>query len=301
MANALFLSEAAQAPAIQPVEAISELGKFFENLWNGIVAAIPTILFAIVVLIVGMLVTKLCLMFVSKGLDRLQKSKYNSIDETVTRFVKQVVKIVLYVLLITIVLTILGIPSTSIVTVIGTAGVAIGLALQSSLSNVAGGFLLMIAKPFKVGDYIIVAGVEGVVSQISILHTRLDSATNQAIFIPNGQAVNATVTNNTANGTRRVDLTFSISYEQDFAKAQEIILGLLKANPKVLDEPAPAVRMLEHGESAIVLAARPWCKAEDYWDVYFDTIEQVRAAFIANGIEIPFNQLDVHIVGSKAD
>jgi small conductance mechanosensitive channel len=157
----------------------------------------------------------------------------------------------------------------------------------------------MVTKPFKIGDYIIVNGVEGTVAHISILHTRLDSATNQAIFIPNGQAVNATVTNNSTNGTRRVDLTYSISYEADFAKACEIINGILKKNAKVLDNPAFSVRMLEHGQSAIVIAVRPWCKTGDYWDVFFDTNEQVRAAFIENNIEIPYNQIDVHVVEDK--
>lgn len=293
------LNDAVQQLITQPSESLSEVGKFFLNLWNSILAAIPTILFAILVLIIGLLVTKLCVAAVSKGLDRLQKSKHNNLDETVTRFISQVVKIVLYVLLVTIVLSILGIPSSSIVTVIGTAGVAIGLALQSSLSNVAGGFLLMITKPFKVGDYISVAGTEGVVQQISILYTRLNSATNQAIFIPNGQAVNATVTNFSGNDTRRVDLTFSISYENDFAKAQAVITDVLKANKKVLDNPEPQVRMLEHGASAVILAVRPWCSTADYWDVYFDTIEQVRAAFIANDITIPYNQIDVHMVENK--
>ncbi|MGN1119018.1 MAG: mechanosensitive ion channel family protein, partial [Oscillospiraceae bacterium] len=221
------------------------------------------------------------------------------LDITVTKFIQQVAKIVLWVLLITIILPIVGIPSTSIITVIGTAGVAIGLALQSSLSNVAGGFLLMVNKPFKVGDYIICAGVEGVVSQISIMYTRLDSASNQAIYIPNGAASNATVVNNSGNKTRRVDLTFSISYEDDFSKAQGIILDILKKNKKVLENPAPTVRMLEHGASAIIIAVRPWCSTADYWDVYFDTTEQVRAAFIENNISIPFDQIDVHMVEDK--
>ena len=152
-----------------PEETVSKLSEFFHNMWDAIVRAVPTIILAIIVLIVGLIVCKLVLKLISKGLDRTR------LDLTVTNFTKQCCKIVLYVLLITVVLSTLGIPATSIVTVIGTAGVAIGLALQNSLSNVAGGIMLMINKPFKIGDYISVAGVSGTVRQITILYTRLDS------------------------------------------------------------------------------------------------------------------------------
>lgn len=268
----------------------SVLGKFLQNLGTAMLSAIPTILFALLVLFVGMIFTKLALKIISKGLSKTK------MEVTVTKFTTQMAKIVLYVLLITIVLNILGIPSTSIITVIGTAGVAIGLALQNSLSNVAGGFLLMITKPFKVGDYIISNGVEGTVSVISILHTKLNSASNQAIFIPNGLAINATIINNNGNDTRRVDMLYSISYNDDFEKARDIIMELIQNHPLVLKTPEPLVRMKEHGESAIVITARAWCATSDYWNVYFDLTEQVRAAFIENEIEIPFKQVDVHMV-----
>lgn len=286
------LNDAVQDLVEHPEETMSAFGKFFENLGNSVLKAVPTLLFAVLILVIGLFFTKFCLWLLSKGLNKTK------LDLTVTKFAAQVTKIVLYVLLVTIVLSILGIPATSIITVIGTAGVAIGLALQDSLSNVAGGFILMVTKPFKIGDYIMVGGVEGTVAQISILHTRLDSASNQAIFIPNGQAVNATIINNNGNNIRRVDMKFSISYEADFAKAQKVILDVLDSNPKIDKTREMTVRMLEHGASAIVIAVRPWCKTSDYWDVYFDTTEQIRAAFIENDIEIPFDQLDVHLVGS---
>lgn len=273
-----------------PEETASKLGEFFQNMWNSIIHGIPTIILAIVVLILGLIICKLVLKVLSKGLDRTR------LDLTVNNFVKQCCKIVLYVLLVTIVLSVLGIPATSIITVIGTAGVAIGLALQSSLSNVAGGIMLLINKPFKIGDYIMVSGVSGTVKQITILYTRLDSDSNQAIFIPNGQVSGAVVTNNNTNGTRRVDLKFSISYEDDYQKAREIILQVLSRNEKILTDPAPTVRMIEHAASSINIAVRPWCKAADYWEVYFSVMEEIRAAFIAGGISIPFDQLDVHVV-----
>lgn len=284
------LGDAVHGLVEKPEETLSALGKFFQSLGNALLAAIPTIILAIVILIIGLILSKLVLAVLSKGLSRTK------LELTVTKFTTQMAKIVLYTLLITIVLNILGIPATSIITVIGTAGVAVGLALQNSLSNVAGGFLLMITKPFKIGDYIITNGVEGTVSQISILHTRLNSGSNQAVFVPNGLAINATIINNNGNDTRRVDLTFSISYNDDFATAQGIILGLIEEHPLTLKDVEPTVRMKEHGESAIIIVARAWCSTADYWTVYFDLTEQVRAAFIENGIEIPFNQLDVHVV-----
>ena len=257
------LNDAVQELVSDPSHTLSEVGQFFEGLWKSILGAVPTLIFAIVVLILGLIVTRVSVKLVSKGLDKVKASKKNSLDDTVVKFVKQVVKIALYILLATIVLSILGIPSSSIVAVIGTAGVAIGLALQGSLSNVAGGFVLMVTKPFKIGDYIAVSGVEGTVEQISILHTQLVTGSNQAVF---------------------------------FAKAQAVILQVLKSQPKVLADPAPLVRMSEHAASAIIIAVRPWCKTADYWDVYFDTTEKVRAAFIENNISIPFDQLDVHVV-----
>lgn len=290
------LNDAVQELVSDPTHTLSEVGQFFEGLWKSILSAVPTLIFAVLVLILGLIATRVSVKLVSKGLDKVKASKKNSLDDTVVKFVKQVVKIVLYILLATIVLSILGIPSSSIIAVIGTAGVAIGLALQGSLSNVAGGFVLMVTKPFKIGDYISVSGVEGTVEQISILHTQLVTGSNQAVFIPNGTAVGATIINNSAKDKRRVDLTFSISYEDDFAKAQAVIMQVLKSQPKVLADPAPLVRMSEHAASAIIIAVRPWCKTADYWDVYFDTTEKVRAAFIENNISIPYDQLDVHVV-----
>lgn len=283
------LNDAVHDLVDHPEETVSKIQMFFQQLWNGIVNSLPTLIFAVVILVLGLIISKVVLKLISKGLDR------SKLDLTVNNFVKQCCKIVLYVVLVTIVLSALGIPATSIVTVIGTAGVAIGLALKDSLSNVAGGILLMINKPFKIGDYIAVSGVSGTVRSITILYTRLDSDSNQAIFIPNGQVSGATVTNFNGNDTRRVDMKFSISYEDDYETARKVILSVLSSNEKILTSPAPVVRMLEHGASAIVIAVRPWCKCADYWEVYFSVTEQIREAFIKSGISIPFDQLDVTV------
>lgn len=283
------LNDAVHELVEHPEETVSKVQVFFGHLWSVILNAITTVLFAVVILILGLIVNKIALKFISKGLDRTK------LDLTVNNFVKQCCRIVLYLLLATIVLSAVGIPATSIVAVIGTAGVAIGLALKDSLANVAGGILLMINKPFKIGDYIFVSGVSGTVRSITILYTRLDSDSNQAIFIPNGQVSGATVTNNNGNDTRRVDMKFSISYEDDYETARKVILSVLSSCEMILTSPAPTVRMLEHGASAIVIAVRPWCRCGDYWEVYFGMTEQIRGAFIKAGISIPFDQLDVTI------
>lgn len=288
------LGDAVDAIVEHPKETLPLIGEFFRNLGSSFLATLPKLIFAVVVLVVGIIVSKLAVFVMSKGLSKTK------LDLTVTKFTTQVVKIVLYMVLFTIVLSLLGIPSTSIIAVIGTAGVAIGLAMQTSLSNVAGGFLLMINKPFKIGDYIITNGVEGTVSQISILYTRLDSSSNQAVFIPNGMAINATIINNNANKTRRVEMLYSISYDDDFSKAKSLIEELLNADARVLHEMPLSIVLKEHGSSAIIIRVRAWCATDDYWDIYFDMNERVRAAFIENGITIPFEQLDVHVKDENA-
>ncbi len=269
----------------------SALQKFFTEVWDGFVQKLPVIVVAIVILIVGILFSKLVVKLMGKALDR------SKLDLTVNKFLRSVVKITLYVLLITIVLALLGVPMTSIITVIGTAGVAIGLALQNSLSNIAGGFLIMFSKPFKVGNYISVSGVEGFVNEINILYTKLRTYDNKAIYIPNGTAANAVLINVNQAEKRRVDNVFSISYDADYNKAVEAIYKALKKCPKILWDAGdkPFVRMSAHNSSSIDITVRVWCKSKDYWDVYFDMIEFVRAQFIEDNIEIPYQQLDVHM------
>lgn len=283
------LGDAVEEIVEHPEETLSVLGAFFKNMGDSIMAMLPKVIFAILIFIIGLIISKLVLFTLTKLLGKTK------LDLTITKFTSQVAKIVLYTLLVTIIMSMLGIPSTSIITVIGTAGVAIGLALQSSLSNVAGGFLIMISRPFKIGDYIITNGVEGTVSHISILYTRLESFTNQAIFIPNGMAVNATIINNNGNENRRLEMEFSISYNDDFEKAKDVIKHVLKKHPKILHEIPLLIVMKEHGSSAIVILVRAWCKAVDYLDNYYDINQKVREAFIANDIQIPYNQLDVHL------
>ncbi|MBO6228947.1 MAG: mechanosensitive ion channel [Ruminiclostridium sp.] len=273
------------------VENVSGLNKLLTDIWNGFLEKLPTIVFAIILLILGIFLSKLVVKLMGKAMDR------SKLDLTINHFIRSMVKIILYVLLITVILTLLGVPTTSIITVIGTAGVAVGLALQNSLSNLAGGFLILIAKPFKVGSYISVSGVEGTVESINILYTKLRTLDNKAVFVPNGNASNAVLTNVTESDMRRVDNVFSISYDDDYRKAVESINKAIAKCSKIHTDPdhKPFVRMCAHSASSIDIAVRVWCSTSDYWDVYFDVIEFVRAQFIEDGIEIPYQQVDVHM------
>lgn len=275
----------------QVTESINGLNKFISDVWNGFLSKLPTIIFAIVLLIVGMLLSKLTIKLMSKALDK------SRLDLTVNKFLKSIVKIALYVLLITVVLTVLGVPTTSIITVIGTAGVAIGLALQNSLSNLAGGFLILFSKPFVVGSYIKSNGEEGTVDSINILYTRLITVDNKVVYIPNGMAANAVCINFNELPLRRVDQLVSISYDEDYEKAISSVRTALAKETKIITEGenAPFVAVSAQSASSIDITVRVWCKSGDYWDVYFSVVKNIREQFIKDNIDVPYNQLDVHI------
>lgn len=275
----------------EAAESLSRFERFLENIRNSFVLRVPTILVALVILIVGIITSRVAVKLMGKAMDR------SRLDLTVNRFVRSAVKIVLYVLVVTVALAILGVPMTSIITVIGTAGVAIGLALQSSLSNLAGGFLILFAKPFRVGNFIRCGGDEGTVDSISILYTKLLTPDNKAVFIPNGTAANAVVLNYSALPTRRVDLEFGISYSEDHDRAIKAIENAIEGNPMILREEGkePMIRMSALKDSCIAVTVRLWAKTEDYWAVYYDTLDAVRREFIKEKIEIPYPQMDVHL------
>lgn len=270
-------------------ERIEEASSFFSKLWNGFVAYIPTLIAAVVIFILGYILSKIIIAIMKKGMNR------KTIDVTVSHFVFSLVKIVIYVLLAATVLTVLGVPITSIIAVMGTAGVAIGLALQDSLSNVAGGFTILFNKPFKIGDYIQTDGVEGTVEVINIWYTQILTFDKKTIFIPNGQLVDSKITNFTTSPTRRVDMVFSISYDADYKKAISVLKGIADNHPLVLKDPEPLIRLTAQSESSIDLAFRVWVNNSDYWTVFFDMNEAVKDRFDEEGIEIPYKQLDVHI------
>ena len=195
----------------------------------------------------------------------------------------------------------LGIDSASIVAILGSAGLAIGLALQESLKNFAGGILILVMKPFKVGDYIVMPNAEGTVSVIGLVYTILVTIDNKTISIPNGTLSNSIVTNVTAMEKRRLDLTVGIGYQSDLRKAKEIMDRIYRQHPSVLQEEPIVTYVDSLGDDSVVLGARGWTKSEDYWAARWDITEKIKLAFDEEGIEIPYRQMDVHITGSVQD
>ena len=215
----------------------------------------------------------------------MTKSSY---EESLQQFLINLLSWGLKILLIITLLGTLGVPTTSFAAVIAAAGLAIGLALQGSLGNFAGGVLIMIFKPFKIGDVIEAQGEIGAVKQIEIFTTKLIGLSNKEIIIPNGALSNGNIINYTTEGTRRVDLVFGVSYDSNIKITKEVLMAVLKTHPKVLQTPEPTVNVLALADSSVNFAVRPWCNAEDYWSVYFEVTENVKEALDAAGIEIPY-------------
>ena len=237
---------------------------------------------AIIIWIVGMWIIKRLL----RGTKKIMaKSNY---EESLQKFLLNLLSWILKILLILTILAKLGVETTSFAAILAAAGLAVGMALQGSLGNFAGGVLIMIFKPIKIGDLIEAQGEIGVVKQIEIFTTKLTGLSNKEIIIPNGALSNGNIINYTTEGTRRVDLVFGVDYDSDIKKTKDVLMGVLTAHPKVLKEPAPAVTVLELADSSINFAVRPWCETADYWTVYFDVTEQTKEALDAAGIEIPY-------------
>ncbi|MDD7884453.1 mechanosensitive ion channel family protein [Flavivirga sp. 57AJ16] len=240
------------------------------------------ILGAIIIWIVGSWVIKKLL----KGTKKVMSKQ--SYDESLQKFLLNLLGWVLKIILIIVVLGTVGVETTSFAAIIAAAGLAIGLALQGSLGNFAGGVLIMIFKPFKIGDLIEAQGALGTVKEIEIFTTKLTGLSNKEIIIPNGSLSNGNIVNYTTEGTRRVDLIFGVGYDSDIKKTKNVLMEVLNAHSKILKDPMPTVTVIELADSSINFAVRPWCKTEHYWDVYFDVTEQVKEALDAAGIEIPY-------------
>ncbi|KQC28811.1 mechanosensitive ion channel family protein [Flagellimonas eckloniae] len=242
----------------------------------------PKLVTAILIYIVGSWIIK---KIIGAARKVMSKSKY---DESLQRFLLNLVSWALKIFLIIIVISRLGVDVTTFAAVIAAAGLAIGLALQGSLSNFAGGVLLMIFKPYKIGDLVEAQGVLGVVKEIEIFTTKLVSPENKLLIVPNGAMANGNITNYTAEGKIRVDTVIGVAYEEDIKQVKEVLMEVLTSNPKVLQEPAPSVNVLELADSSVNFAVRPFSKPEDYWDVYFATYEGCKLALDKAGIEIPY-------------
>ncbi len=247
------------------------------------------LILAVLIVVVGSKIAKWLKKWIRTS-DKLEK-----IDVSLRSFAASFVNVVIYAVLFVTVLMILGVPATSFIAVLTTCAAAIGLALQGSLSNFAGGIMILLFKPFKVGDFIEAAGETGTVSEISVVYTELLTLDNKRITIPNGTLTNSVIENYSSEELRRVDLTFNTAYDCDVETVKKVISKVVEAHPMALKNPEPFVRLSAHGESALTYTVRIWCKNADYWDVNFDVIENVKKAFDENGIKIPYNQIDVHV------
>jgi small conductance mechanosensitive channel len=216
-------------------------------------------------------------------------------DPTLVNFLSNVVYAILLVAVILAALDTLGLPVTSLLAIVGAAGLAIGLALKDSLGNFASGVMLVMFRPFKKGDFVEVAGVAGSVQEIRIFSTTLTTPDNKLIIIPNAQVASGTITNYSANDQRRVDLVFGVGYDDDLKVARDVLTRLCAEHPKVLDDPETKIFVMNLGDSSVDFAVRPWAKTEDYWAVYSDLLEQAKVELEAAGCNIPYPQTDVHL------
>jgi small conductance mechanosensitive channel len=246
------------------------------------------IVMALAIFIVGKFVVNI-LVNVAKKL--MGKAK---VDNILINFIASIIKTVLLLFVVIAALDQLGVDTTSMIALIGAAGLAIGLALQGTLQNLASGVMLIIFRPFSDGDFIEAAGVSGVVEQIGIFSITMRTGDNREIIVPNGEIYGGTITNNSRRDTRRVDMVFGIGYDDDLLKAKDIIKKILSEDERILADPAPAVVVGELADSSVNFNVRPWCKTSDYWGVYSDVHEKIKLTFDAEGISIPYPQMDIH-------
>ena len=277
----------------QEIEAITEeidrFQRYIDEYLPGVVAFGLRVLMALVLFFIGSRLIKLLRRIVRRSMERA------GADVGVMQFIDSILKAFLYFVLVMLIASSFGVDTTSVVALVGSAGLAAGLALQGSLANFAGGVLLLMVRPFKVGDYIIQGDLEGTVSEIQMIYTYLLAPDNRKVVIPNGKLADNSLINVTAQEKRRLDIDVGISYTADLKKAKETGMKLLEREERVLKEEEHMVVVSELADSAVILKLRFWVKPEDYWSVKWDMTEAVKLAFDAEGIEIPFNQVDVHI------
>ncbi len=264
-------------------------------LWGTILAYGSSIGLAALTLLVGLWLTGWLTRRMDEHMERL------AVEVTLRRFLKSVTNLVLKVLVLISVASMLGVSTTSFIAILGAAGLAIALALRDSLSNFSGGVLMILFKPYKVGDFVEMQGQGGTVQAIQILNTVLLTMDNRTVFIPNGPIINGTIVNHSNEPHRRVDINLSIGYGSSIDVARKTLLNVLETDPRVLSDPEPNVVVVELAESAVMLRVRAWVNTPDYWPVFFDVQEKTVKAFDVAGIKIPYPQRTIHMVQQAAD
>lgn len=270
-------------------------GKIKGAMLNFGTSVLPKIVAAIVIIAVGLIVIKIIKRIIKKAL----VGSKAQLDISLINFIVRAIGICLNVVLVLSALATIGISTTGIIAAFSACAVAISLALKDSLGNIAGGIMMLISQPFSTGDFIDVDGAAGTVLKIDMVHTTLLTPDNRQVVIPNGQLMNKTITDYSKEATRRMDVKFSISYDNDTDLAVKVISDVVNAHEFTLKDPAPFIRITEYADSAIVITARAWCESANYWTLNFDLLEQVKKEFDKNGITIPYNQLDVHVIDKK--
>ncbi len=264
-----------------------------QMVYNALISYGTQLLLALVVLLVGLKIIGMIVRAASRRMVRVE------MDPSLQPFIASLLRVILQILLVISVASMIGIEMTSFIAVIGALAFAVGLALQGSLANFAGGVLILLLKPFKVGDYIQAAGHAGTVKEIQIFYTFLDTPDNTRIVVPNGLLSNSSAVNYSKNPIRRLDLTFDVGYESDIDRVRSILLDLANRHDLVFEDPPPQVLLGEHGDNAIVFYLRVWCNAGNYWPLYFEFLETVKKAFDEAGINIPYPQRDVHLIKNE--
>lgn len=250
----------------------------------------PQLILAILVLIIGLWIINRVVRLMGKGMER------SHVEPTLAKFLSSLSSIGLKALLLISVASMVGIETTSFIAVLGAAGLAVGLALQGSLANFAGGVLVLMFRPYKVGDFIEAQGVAGSVAEIQIFNTIIKTADNKVIIVPNGAVSNGIITNYSAETTRRVDFVFGIGYGDDIQKAKDTLARLIAADDRAMKDPDPVIVVSELADSSVNITVRIWVNAADYWGLYFDLTEKVKLTFDQEGISFPFPQRDVHVI-----
>lgn len=274
-------------------EHVEKASGFFTGVIDYFRGILPLLIIAIIVLVLGIILSRVISRLISKTM------KKSNMDNAARNFLVSVIRIVLYAVVVIMALSVLNVPMSSIITILGAAGLAASLALQNCLTNLCGGFIILFSKPFSAGDTVELDGTVGKVEAIGILYTKLSTFDGKIILIPNGNVTSARLINYTETPTRRIDMTFDISYDADFNLARSLILTAAMENELILSAPVPVVRMGAYKESAISIDVQVWVRNDDFSEVRYTLNETVKRIFDRSGIEIPYNQLDVRIIGEK--
>ena len=277
------------------------VGKFMQFLADNGIDSTTVVDFAknLVIALVIFYVGKMVIALVVRAIRKVMQKQ--DVDKTLETFICNLIRMVLLVVVIIAAIGALGIETTSFIAIFGAAGLAVGLALQGSLSNFAAGVLIVLFRPYRVGDFVEAAGISGVVEQVQILTTILRTGDNKQIIVPNAQIMDSIITNYSANDTRRVDMVIGVSYDDDLDKVRKTLEEIIAAEERVLEDPAVKIAVSELADSSVNFVVRPWVKTEDYWGVMFDLTETIKKRFDQEGISFPFPQQDVHLYNTSGD